>query len=414
MMQKNNVLKECDFEKYEIVLPYKFCFGRNKNLFLCSELEKRHPCFSDEFCFDVRVKNFSKNGLCSDVFVINKMKLAEYEGKRRFSGSGFYTGKKGGRVFRGRKRRLLILIYFLIAGAIGGMVYKFLTGTTGERKGDPRLEQIIEDSSDEFSTGGELPVVEEQSLGVEFFEMIGDEEKAAKFDGLNAMSDAANASSQVTTAKTKETAKTKAKKASSNPSILSFEWRIAGFRETLSARVKNVFPEELNGADFQTVTYLDGVPEVTLGLSKKVRSRSGEGSGKMPWGAEDSGTVPVKGSDSATVSGRVDAGMCGELRGALLADGAVLISETFSPYGVEFLLPYFSCKKSDLLLFTHLSQITADYGIQVSSIEMSSDGGDALYVILKMDSNLPWSLDISIFDKKLNLFDIKKLQRQIL
>ena len=85
---KNNVfIKRADYEKYQLVLPYRFLFGRKKQRFIYSELEKMHPCFSDEFCFDSTIKGFSKKGALSDVMVIHKYTLAEYEAKRPLSGS---------------------------------------------------------------------------------------------------------------------------------------------------------------------------------------------------------------------------------------------------------------------------------------------------------------------------------------
>ena len=90
MMQKINVLKNTDYEKYEIVMPFTALIGKRRNHFLCSELEKLHPCFSDEYAYDTKLKRISKKGFFSDVFVINKYKLAEYEGKRTLSGLGFF------------------------------------------------------------------------------------------------------------------------------------------------------------------------------------------------------------------------------------------------------------------------------------------------------------------------------------
>ena len=88
--QRNNVIKKRDFERYEILLPFKALAGKRKKQFLCSELEKLHPCFSDEFAYDSSIHGIKKGGICEEVFVINKFKLAEYEGKRHFAGSGFF------------------------------------------------------------------------------------------------------------------------------------------------------------------------------------------------------------------------------------------------------------------------------------------------------------------------------------
>ena len=90
MSLKNNVIKRRDFERYEIIVPFSSLVGRRRKSFLSSELEKRHPCFSDEFAFDSGIKKISKKGMLADVLVVNKYKLAEYEQRRKFSGRGFF------------------------------------------------------------------------------------------------------------------------------------------------------------------------------------------------------------------------------------------------------------------------------------------------------------------------------------
>ena len=92
-------LKDFDYEKYQLVLPYRFLFGRKRQRFIYSELEKLHPCFSGEFCFDSNMRKVCKKGFVSDVMVIHKNKLAEYEAKRsltavgmgRITGTGFFV-----------------------------------------------------------------------------------------------------------------------------------------------------------------------------------------------------------------------------------------------------------------------------------------------------------------------------------
>ena len=81
----DTVIRKDDLERYEIVVPFLNIAGRRRKQFLCSELEKLHPCFSDEFAFDSVIKKVCKKGLCEDVFVMNKYRLAEYERKRHFS-----------------------------------------------------------------------------------------------------------------------------------------------------------------------------------------------------------------------------------------------------------------------------------------------------------------------------------------
>ena len=72
------VVKNSDYETYWIPIPFGSFLGKQKNKFLYGELEKRHPCFSDDYLFCS--KTFLKNRkLESKVFVMDKMKLAEYK-----------------------------------------------------------------------------------------------------------------------------------------------------------------------------------------------------------------------------------------------------------------------------------------------------------------------------------------------
>ena len=59
------IIQKKDFESYEIILPFSAIAGKRRRQYLCSELEKMHPCFSDEFAFDNAVKkNQQKRSLC--------------------------------------------------------------------------------------------------------------------------------------------------------------------------------------------------------------------------------------------------------------------------------------------------------------------------------------------------------------
>ena len=77
MYGKNCAVKKSDYEKYSIILPFKFLLGKRRKKFIFKEREKLHPCFSDEYCFDSKIlyKNWK---FFADVLVMNKMKLASY------------------------------------------------------------------------------------------------------------------------------------------------------------------------------------------------------------------------------------------------------------------------------------------------------------------------------------------------
>ena len=134
----NIVLKNFDYEKYQLVLPYRLLFGRKRKRFIYSELEKMHPCFSDEFCFDSDICKVSKKGFVSDVMVIHKNTLAEYEAKRyesaagisRITASGFFIDScKRRRFFVNEKfKRMIVTMSFVFL-----MIFIFLV-LTGVKK----------------------------------------------------------------------------------------------------------------------------------------------------------------------------------------------------------------------------------------------------------------------------------------
>ena len=55
-MKKNGFeINTKDYDVYALHLPVSVLFGKKRERFLVTELGKRHPCFSDEFCFDSKL-----------------------------------------------------------------------------------------------------------------------------------------------------------------------------------------------------------------------------------------------------------------------------------------------------------------------------------------------------------------------
>ncbi|MCF0126509.1 MAG: hypothetical protein HUJ68_12300, partial [Clostridia bacterium] len=111
-MQGINLLKN-DYERYVFPISLVNTVGRKKNRYITSELEQRHPCFSDNFCFDDLLK-ISKKGLVSDVIVIDKSKLAEYRRKTKWWISFFRTEDTGRICFVSEKTKMIFIILFLV------------------------------------------------------------------------------------------------------------------------------------------------------------------------------------------------------------------------------------------------------------------------------------------------------------
>ena len=105
-------IKSSDYELYKIAVPWKKFFSPGKNFFIIGELEKRHPCFSGNSCFDTSY-SLSRRGLFARVVVMEKSSLSDYTnpGARLF-----LEGVKGRAVFEEKKAvrtGLLFLLLFL-------------------------------------------------------------------------------------------------------------------------------------------------------------------------------------------------------------------------------------------------------------------------------------------------------------
>ena len=130
-MQKNNVLRKRDYERYEIMIPFIYTFGKRKEKFLCSELEKMHPCFSDEFTIDTSIKGITRKGFFEDVYVMNKLKLAEYERKRSIAGAGFFAEKESDIAKTGLNFPRRIFVEKRLKLTVYGVIFCLLLGITG-------------------------------------------------------------------------------------------------------------------------------------------------------------------------------------------------------------------------------------------------------------------------------------------
>lgn len=74
-------VKKNDYELYTFKIPLSLR-GKKRKAFITKELEKNHPCFSQQCCFDSKVQ--LKNGkFQSIVAVMDKVKLLEYRGKSK-------------------------------------------------------------------------------------------------------------------------------------------------------------------------------------------------------------------------------------------------------------------------------------------------------------------------------------------
>ena len=223
MTNRRNEIKKKDIESYEIVIPFFDFAGKRRKQFLSSELEKLHPCFSDEFAFDSGIKKIGKKGLLADVLVVNKYKLAEYENRRRLSGSGFFV-ENNAKSLRfpvflfERPKRFFVspkwkLTYFSLTGClllvICGIVFGIISGKNSLKNDASKIEnglgaeQIEKNIPEMTSEPGSIAAP--LSLSEVFFDCL----------------------------------------AASDGTISLFEWKVQGFTEKLSASLSGLYPENL-------------------------------------------------------------------------------------------------------------------------------------------------------------------------
>lgn len=314
MTEKNNVIKKKDFEKYSILLPFVAAYGKRRKQYLCAELEKVHPCFSDEFCFDSSVKKITRKGLSADVFVMNKATLAEYEQKRHLNGTGFVieNGRKFKRLFVNDKWK----------GAVAGVIAcVFVTGgglLCGAMFGVTARTNLINIEEKADSNEACISLTKSEGEFSDFSDYVGENDL---FN--NSSNDPSNNPSKKTSFLWKDFLDVVN---DADGKITFVEWSIDGFSENLKASIKSVFPESLLSLNIwkknlknDSVIYEKGVPFMQLDYSKKIST------------VAQSELMPCKMSDSEFTK---------TIRDTLKSFGAELRQENAPPYHIEFSLPY--------------------------------------------------------------------------
>lgn len=224
------VVKNSDYETYWIPIPFGSFLGKQKNKFLYGELEKRHPCFSDDYLFCS--KTFLKNRkLESKVFVMDKMKLAEYklqypkgqfvsEDKRKIP--LFYQSQHG------KKIGILILFAILIISFFQMVKNKKLHTL----ENNLIVDTVIEAEEEKIT----LP---------DNFNFILNDECECLFEIINCNKSA----------------------------IKSFYWEYSNFYERFDVSVNSVFPEvvldSLPESKISNVHYYENKPSFNLTYEKK-------------------------------------------------------------------------------------------------------------------------------------------------
>ncbi len=345
-------IKKKDYEKYSLILPYRFLFGERRKSFLNSELEKLHPCFSDEFCFDSDFQRPTSRGMSTEVLVMHKYKLAEYEGKNLIVGSGFLAeGGSHHKYFVAERFKLLSLavLCFVIF-----MSLSLIAMVRGKKKSE--VETVFPES---------LPVIESEGYEEEDGELI-----------LGSL--------------LFETVKAGGGK-------LSFlQWQTDGFHESLEVTVKGLYPEDFNCFDtaglekavsFNTV-YEKEVPVIEFSAVRKIRNKAG-----------------IRQNNNLAE----DKAFYGEARKVLRSHCALIEEEMLSPYKVKFI-----CNGTPEI-FKELADLIEQYEKSVCRLLLTvSDGKLQVEISAEragFQSAASAGINLSLFSENLDLI-IKKQEKK--
>lgn len=88
-----DIVRKQDYEIYNFQLPLTVLFRGKKKQFIYSELEKRHPGFSEDWSYNTKFE-LNRNGINSKTLVMKKVKLAEYKNLAGFNSLVFENSEK--------------------------------------------------------------------------------------------------------------------------------------------------------------------------------------------------------------------------------------------------------------------------------------------------------------------------------
>lgn len=138
---KKTIVKASDYEFYRIFLPWKCIFSHRRN-FIVSQLEKMHPRFSANCCYDTKY-SLEKKNLLAEVVVMEKASLAQYK-----SGGGklYLENEKNRKVFSGGTKILQAcsLALLVLSGIFSFRIAKSLMAPESSSS-EEICSQILED-----------------------------------------------------------------------------------------------------------------------------------------------------------------------------------------------------------------------------------------------------------------------------
>ncbi len=278
MKNKKSSALKCSpdyYDFYSIPFPVKSVGRIQKNKYICAQLEKIHPCFSDDCCFDSKLR-ISNHGLQADIVVMQKFRLAEYKSQHQHKPIYIEELRKIP-FFKDYKSRTRNLI---IAAAIGVLAVMMIFVVQGRQK---RVKNEVLGAS-VAQASSQLNV--ELQPSDSFLQIKTLLETVALNDGK----------------------------------ITGFSWKLNGFSHSCDVSVKNIYPEQLLKAlpqlTVSSVTYERNIPLMATQINMNLNSSN----------FVNDADVPVNELAAA-------------FRNFVLQKNISIVEETVKPCGIKVRLP---------------------------------------------------------------------------
>lgn len=360
---KKNLIQKKDYERYSVRLPFRVFLSRrtNRSRYLFGQLEKLHPCFSDECTFDSKTR-IGRKGLVSDVVVMNSLKLSEY--KTRFLGKKlFLEGNPEKCVFKKKGVKAFISCGLLAFMALCAFFFTGIKGADaaqGRSPGPEEKEVTTEEKNISSLQEGKVP----GELTDLFLTII---------EGESAF-------------------------------LNELEWKCDGMNESFFASVGYVHPERLlksGEIELSAVTYRDNLPFFTAKGKCRVR-KSNMNQTEIVW---TNGKTGLFAADEEVYS---------ELRNIIGRAGAEFLEEMYDPWKIRFILKNATLLETENLI-SDMAAFIMKTGIAIRRLVIRKGGFDDFELEIETAPELDplMGVNLSILEKRFKLFGLKNKSEKV-
>ena len=360
---KKNLIQKKDYERYSVRLPFRVFLSRrtNRSRYLFGQLEKLHPCFSDECTFDSKTR-IGRKGLVSDVVVMNSLKLSEY--KTRFLGKKlFLEGNPEKCVFKKKGVKAFIFCGLLVFMALCAF---FFTGIKGAE-----------------AAQGRSPVPEEKEVTTEEKNISSLQEGKVPGELTDLFLTIIEGESAF---------------------LSELEWKCDGMNESFFASVGYIHPERLlksGEIELSAVTYRDNLPFFTAKGKCRVR-KSNMNQTEIVW---TNGKTGLFAADEEVYS---------ELRNIIGRAGAEFLEEMYDPWKIRFILKNATLLETEKLI-SDMAAFIMKTGIAIRRLVIRKGGFDDFELEIETAPELDplMGVNLSILEKRFRLFGLKNKSEKV-